>query len=108
MMDSFYLEDDYWMQHQSAAHVKLRELLPPEPVEEFVQMGEYLLNFYFPDQQVAIYLIEDSHDHTDSYHLEAKMQADLKAQNKKVIFIEDRDIADDETGVKERLEKEVG
>ena len=108
MMDSFYLEDDYWMQHQSAAHVKLRELLPPEPVEEFVQMGEYLLNFYFPDQQVVIYLIEDSHDHTDSYHLEAKMQEDLKAQDKKVIFIEDRDIAEDEAGVKERLEKEVG
>ena len=81
--------------HESAAHKKLRTLLPPEPVVEFYGLGEFTADFYLEESKVVIMLIDDTHDHTDSYHIEKSFDDEARRYGLKAVFIEERMLFED-------------
>lgn len=104
---SEFLDADYWRMHESAAHVKLRELLPPEPVIEFAPVDEFIFDFVLEEVNIAVFIIDNTHDHTDSYHIEAKMKTAAEHQKLNAVFIEEQQIFNDPSRVRTLLEQAV-
>lgn len=86
------IDDSYLRMHESAAHKKLRTLLPPEPVTEFYGLGEFVADFFLEDSKSAVMILDDTHDHTDSYHIEKSYDDEAKNLGLKAVFVEERDI----------------
>lgn len=99
------LDTEYWRMHESAAHVKLRALLPPEPVEEFAELDEFVMDFLLPEIRLVICILDHTHDHTDSYHIEKKMKDAAEAARLKILFLEEDLIFNDPVRAEQLIEK---
>ncbi len=96
-------DEQYLRMHESAAHTKLRGLLPPEPVQEFYALGEFVADFYLEESKIIIMILDETHDHTDSYHLEKNFADEAEKNNLRPVFIEETEIFQDPERVVERL-----
>lgn len=101
------LDTEYWRMHESAAHIKLRTLLPPEPVEEFVELDEFVMDFSLPELCLVIYILDDTHDHTDAYHIEKKMKDAAAAAGFNILFVEEDLIFNTPARVEQLIEKHI-
>lgn len=91
-MNQDYIRD-YHKAHASKAHDLLKKDLT-FPMEEFVLLDEFLVDFYSREKSLAIQVLEEDHDHADSYYVEAQMQKELKEQGISILFVSAKDIID--------------
>lgn len=97
------IDDSYLHMHESAAHKKLRTLLPPEPVKEFFNIGEFTADFFLENSKAVIKILDNTHDHTDSYHIEKLFADEAGKCGLKAIFIEEGEIFENEQEVSKKL-----
>ena len=80
----------YLIEHASEAHKKLKAHLEAqdEPFDEFPLLGDARVDFYAPDRQQYYYILDEEHDHTDSYHLEKEFQEAAEEANCDLLFLD--------------------
>lgn len=97
---------DYFLQHSSVAHKKLKAVLI-EDIEEFVILDEFLLHFYSKSNGIAIILLQEDHDHADGYFIEALLKRRLEQENVQTLFIPEREVEEDLKALIERLPQSI-
>lgn len=80
----------YLIDHSSEAHKKLKAHLEAqsEPFEEYPLLGDVRVDFYCIDRQQYYFILDEEHDHTDSYHLEKELQEAAEDANCDLLFLD--------------------
>ena len=86
MIDKSYLE-----LHAGDFYSELVIHYKDSGISSFELIDEFLFEIVWKEHQLAVKILDENHDHTDSYYLEAKMEKCLLNLGWKLIFIDESD-----------------
>lgn len=81
----------YLLDHASRSHKIVASWLDQAncDYEAFVEFEEFLFDFVLSEYKIVISIIEEAHDHTDSYYTEHKMQQACLEKSFSLLFIDE-------------------
>lgn len=81
----------YLLAHASERFLALQNRLSQFDPHEFVMLDEFLIEFAWDTPKLMVKILEAEHDHTDSYHLEARMKELAHAKGIELCFVDEAD-----------------
>tara|TARA_B100000780_G_C21089791_1_gene439193 strand:+ start:1073 stop:1381 length:309 start_codon:yes stop_codon:yes gene_type:complete len=83
------IEKEYLEMHAGDFYRELALHFKGSGFFSFEFIDEFLLEFIWEDYKKAVKILDETHDHTDSYFLEAKMQKVLSDKGWKLLFVDE-------------------
>jgi hypothetical protein len=85
------MDKAYLLAHASPFERNLALAMEQKSPVRYYPVGEGFLEFFFEQERIGVKVLDDTHDHTDSYHLEAELDKATKVLGIEVIFIQEYD-----------------
>ena len=85
------MDKAYLLAHASEFERSLALAMEQRSPLRYYPVSEGYLEFFFEQERLGVKVLDDTHDHTDSYHLEAELDQETKALGIEVIFIQEYD-----------------
>ncbi len=85
------MDRDYLLAHASAFEQNLVKAFRNRSPQQFYAIGEGIIELFFEEEKLGVKVLDDTHDHTDSYHVEAELDRVSKEQGIEIVFIQEYD-----------------